>query len=627
MSLPELSIRRPVFAWMLMAAVLVFGFISFSRLGISQLPDVDFPVVSISFSLNGAAPEIMESQVLDPIEDAVMEIDGIRSVTSTAQQSSGSIAVEFELGRNIDRAMEEIQNKINQVRNLLPVNLFPPTLRKSNPEDQPILWLVLTNDDPKVPKMDMMIFARNFLYDQFGVVPGVGNIALGGYVDPALHVWADLDKMNALNITADDVLTTIHQEQLETPAGQLSDGKKDYNVRLMGETASPEAFGKLRIQSRANQGANYKPTPLNQIARIEEGVAEVRKISRFDGKPAIGLGIIKQHGSNAVEVANLVRAKARELTPMLPKGYALDIRSDNTRFIKQSVSELLFTLTLSALLTSLVCYLFLGSWSSTFNVLLSIPTSIVGSFVALYFFGFTLNTFTLLGLSLAIGIVVDDSIMMLENIVRHRELGLGKRRAALVGAEEITFAAMAATIAVVAIFMPVVFMKGIIGRYFLQYGITVSVAVLLSLLEALTLTPMRCSRFLTVNHSGKGLAGLVDRIFHRFSGLYTAVLRVLLDHRWKTLFVTGLLFSGSILISRQLPGEMMPAQDQSQMLLRFKLPVGTAIDVTNGRMREVEEYLQQQPEVDGVFSTVGGFGGDAVNQGQAFVSLVDRSKR
>jgi hydrophobe/amphiphile efflux-1 (HAE1) family protein len=627
MSLPAIAIRRPVFAWMLMAGIVIFGAISFHRLGVSQLPDVDFPVVSVSFTLNGAAPEVMESQVLDPVEDAIMEIDGIRSVTSSAQQSSASISVEFELTQNIDEAMEEIQNKVNQVKNLMPLNLFPPTLRKTNPEDQPILWLVLTSDDPKTKKLDLLIYARNDLYDQFSVAPGVGNIALGGYIDPALRVWLDLNKLEKYELTADDVKASILSEQKETEAGVINGPLKEYNMRVMGETASPEEFGKIRIQSRASLGPNYRPTALNQVATIEEGTADVRRLARYNGKDAIGLGIIKQHGSNAVDVAEMIRKQVKEIQPLLPPHYHLDVRNDKTRFIKTSVDGLIFTLIVSALLTSLVCFLFLGSWTSTVNILLSIPTSILGSFIAFYFCGFTLNTFTLLGLSLAIGIVVDDSIMMLENIVRHREMGMGKKLAALVGAEEISFAAIAATIAVVAIFLPVVFMKGIIGRYFLQYGVTVTVAVLLSLLEALTLTPMRCSRFLRVDHDPKGLAAFVNRVFAAINVRYAKILTVLLRNRWKTVLVAVVFFIGSCFVSKLLPGELMPPQDQSQLMLRFKLPVGTSINVTDEKIAEVEKYLLSTPEVEGVFSAVGGFGGDAVNQGMAFVTLVDPSKR
>jgi HAE1 family hydrophobic/amphiphilic exporter-1 len=612
---------------MLMAAIILFGVISFYRLGISQLPDVDFPVVSVSLTLNGAAPEVIESQVLDPLEDAIMQIDGIRSVTSTAQQSSGSIAVEFELNRNIDESMQEIQNKINQVSNILPVNLFPPTLRKSNPEDQPILWLALTTDDPNEKPIDMMIYARNFLFNQFSTLPGVGNIAMGGYVDPALRVWVDLPKLDKLEFTSDDLLTSVTSGHNELPAGRIENSKKEYNVRVMGEATSPEEFGKITIDSRNVLGPNYRTTTLNQVAKIEEGVADIRKISRFNRSRAVGLGILKQHGSNAVEVGRLVREKLLQILPLIPAKYHVDVRSDNTRFIKQSVDELIFTLALSALLTSLVCYLFLGSWTSTMNVLMAIPTSIVGAFTVFYFLNFTLNTFTLLGLSLAIGIVVDDAIMMLENIVRHRELGESKRNAALKGAKEITFAALAATLAVVAIFLPVVFMQGVIGKYFLQYGITVTVAVLLSLLEALTLTPMRCSRYLEVNLHPTGLAGFVDRFFVKLAARYQRILGGLLRHRVVTLIVTLAIFAVSLISAKFIPSEMMPAQDQAMFLMRFKLPVGTSLPVTNAKIGEVEEFLMKQPEVSGVFSAVGGFGGDAVNQGMAFVSLVDRDKR
>jgi HAE1 family hydrophobic/amphiphilic exporter-1 len=612
---------------MLMAAIILFGCISFQRLGISQLPDVDFPVVSVSVTLPGAAPEVVESQVLDILEDAIMEIDGIRSVTSSATQASGSIAVEFELNRDIDRSMQEIQNKINQVHNLLPISLFPPTLRKSNPEDQPIMWLAITTDDPKVKPIDLMIYARNVLFDQFATLPGVGDIALGGYVDPTLRIWANVDNLDKYNLTSDDLLQSISDGYLEAPAGIVSNDKREYNVRLMGEAESPEEFGRIALNSRAYLGPNFRKIQLNQIADIEEGIGDVRKIARFNKLRTVGLGILKQHGSNAVEVAKEVRRQLERIRPTIPQGWHVDVRSDNTRFIKQSVDELIFTLGLSALLTSLVCYLFLGSLTSTINVLMAIPTSIIGTFTAFLFFHFTLNTFTLLGLSLAIGIVVDDAIMMLENIVRHREMGQPKKLAALNGATEITFAALAATIAVVAIFLPVVFMQGVIGRYFLQYGVTVTVAVLLSLLEALTLTPMRCSRYLHVEQHPKGLTLLVNNLFNGLANRYRRVLEFLLNRRWTTIAVALALFAGSIFLAKKVPSEMMPAQDQSMMLMRFKLPVGTALPVTNDKMGQVQDFLLKQPEVDGMFSVVGGFGGDAVNTGAAFVTLIPPNKR
>lgn len=626
MSLSELSIRRPVFAWMLMAALIVFGALSFGRLGISQLPDVDFPVVRIGLSLQGAAPEFMESQVIDPVEDVVMQISGIRNVTSTSQQSSGSISIEFELDRDIDSAVQEVQNRISQVRNLLPVNLLPPTVRKSNPEDSPILWIAVTHEGNVAP-IDSMIFARNYLFNQFATVPGVGDIAMGGYVDPALRVWIDLDRLKKFNLTADDALKAMQNEHVEIPVGRIENEKNEYNVRIVGEARSPEEFGKLRINSRAILGTNFNPIRLDQVATIAEGTVDVRRKARFNGRPAIGLGILKQHGSNSVEVARLVREKLREIAPTIPPEYKVEVRSDNTRFIKQSVDELNFMLLLSAVLTSVVCYLFLGSWTSTMNVLLAIPTSIVGTFIAIHFFGFTLNTFTLLGLSLAIGVVVDDAIMMLENIVRHRELGEKRREAAIKGSREITFAALAATVAVVAIFLPVIFMKGVIGRYFFQYGVTVAAAVLLSLLEALTLTPMRCAQYLRVAETPRGLAARVDRAFAGLASLYGRILGRLLDHRVKTLCGALALFLVSLLVARALPSEMIPPQDQSMLLLRVKAPVGSALGYTDEKLKLVEDFLRKMPEVEGVFTMVGGFGGDSVNQGNLFVTLVDASKR
>lgn len=623
-SLSEISIRRPVFAWMIMAALILFGAIGFQRMGLSQLPDVDFPVVSVGLSLPGAAPEVIESQVLDPIEDALMGIDGVRSINSTAQQSSGSISIEFELNRNIDEAVQEVENHINQVLNLLPTGMLPPTVRKTNPEDQPIIWIAVSSDG-EMSLMDLMIYSRNTLLNQFSSVPGVGDILLGGYVDPALRVEVDLAKLKSYDLTAADVVNAINKEQIEMPAGRLEGPLKEYNVRVRGEARTADEFGKIRIENRTG-GTNFKPTPLAKVANVFEGTADIRRISRFNGKIAVGLGVLKQHGSNAVEVAKAVRERLKEIQPTIPKGLHADLRQDTTLFIRQSVNELNFMLILSAVLTSIVCYLFLGSWTSTLNVLMAIPTSIVGSFIVLYFFGFTLNTFTLLGLSLAIGIVVDDAIMMLENIVRHRELGQSRLQAALKGADEIKFAAIAATVAVCAIFLPVVFMTGVIGRYFYQFGITVTTAVLLSLLEALTLTPMRCSQYLNV-HQPKGLPLLVDRGMHYLTAVYAAILRRILKAPLLVLVATIALFVGSIFIARILPGEMIPPQDQSMFMLRLKGPVGSSIQSTNEKLLIAEKWISRQPEVEGYFSAVGGFGGDAVNQAQMVISLVDQNKR
>ena len=469
MRLSDISIKNPVFAWMLMAALIIFGAISFSRMGVSQLPDVDMPVINVSVSLEGAAPEIMETTVVDPIENALSTIEGVKSISSSSKTGAANVTAEFVLEKNIDTALQEVQNKIAQAQRLLPRDMDPAVITKTNPDDQPIMWLAMTyeKDDLRF----MMKYARDFLRDRFTSIPGVGDIFLGGYVDPALRVWVQPDKLLKHNTSVTDVIDAISSEHSELPGGFIEHGNRNWNVRTMGEAKSVEEFRNLVVSRRAGRTTTdpSRILRLNDLARVEEGLDEVRRLSRFNGKPALGLGIKKQRGSNAVAVAKAVKLKLEEIRTMLPPGMAVQVNFDSTRFIEDSVRELNKHLLLAVLLTSLVCWIFLGSFSATFNILLSIPTSIVGAFTVLYFAGFTLNTFTLLGLTLAIGIVVDDAIMVLENIFRYNEKGRGKIESAIIGAREIAFAAMAASVAVIAIFLPVAFMKGFIGKYFLQF--------------------------------------------------------------------------------------------------------------------------------------------------------------
>ncbi len=625
MTLSDLSIRKPVFAWMLMAAMIIFGWISFNRMGISQMPDVDFPVVTVQVTLDGAAPEVMETDVVDIIEDAVMNVQGVVNVTSNSKNGSASISVEFELDRNIDAALQEVQTKIAQAQRLLPREMDPPVITKTNPEDQPILWLTASSDNLPLP--ELMALVRDRIKDQFSTVRGVGDVFLGGYIDPNLRVWVDPAKLTRFDMTVNDIISTIQAEHSELPGGQIENGDKLLNVRTLGEAKSIEEFGKIFINSRGNM-PNYNPTTLSQVTRIEEGLAEVKRLSRFNGKPAVGLGIRKQRGSNAVEVARAVKSKIEAVNKGLPKGTSIGINFDTTRFIEKSVHELNFALVLSVIFTSIVCWGFLGSWSATFNVLMSIPTSIVGAFTALYALGFTLNTFTLLGLSLAIGIVVDDAIMVLENIVRHRENGMKRMQAAIFGTREITFAAMAATVAIVAIFLPVAFMKGIIGKFFFQFGVTMTVAVLFSLVEALTLTPMRCARFVETGHRttriGRGIEALLDYA----ARLYRRTLEVALDHPWKVLAASVVFFGGTMFAASFINKEFSPSQDQGTFMIRLQTPVGSSLPFTDSKFKEAEAFLASRPEVERYYVAVGGFGGGGdTNSGVMFVTMKERGKR
>jgi hydrophobe/amphiphile efflux-1 (HAE1) family protein len=627
MSISEVAIRRPVFAWMLMAALIIFGGISFFRMGISNMPDVNFPIVNIGLRLDNAAPEVMEMNVVDIIEDAVMGIDGLKSVSSSVSQGIANITCEFNLNRNIDVALQEVQNRISQANNQLPSLLYPPVISKINPEDQPIMWVMVTADEG-VPLASQMMYARNTLKDQLSTIDGVGGVVLAGYVDPNLRVHLNSKKLYSLALTSADVWAAILNEQTEQPAGRLESPKKELNVRVLGETRSMEDFSNIRVQSRGGL-INYLPTTLGQVAKIDEGLSDIRAISRYNGASAIGLGIVKQHGSNAVAVGKAIRKKVEEIRPNLRTGFHLDVRLDTTKFIQESVNELNLTLLVAALLTSVVCFLFLGSWSSTFNVLLAIPTSVVGTFTALNFLGFTLNSFTLLGLSLAIGIVVDDAIMMLENIVRHHEMGKDRRQAAIDGSNEITFAAFATTLAIAAIFLPVVFMKGVVGSFFFQYGITVTIAVFLSLLEALTLTPMRCARFMKSAKSNPNwLMRKMDHFMEELAQLYARSLAWTLNRRWTVVCVSLVIFAASLIFVSTLRKELIPAQDQSLFLLNIKVPVGSSIDTSDAVFKQAENYLKAQTEVTDTYVTIGNYEqNNVVNAGTIYVILKEAKDR
>ncbi len=623
MNLSEISIKNSVFAWMLMFGLMIFGFISFRGLGVGQMPDVDFPVLTVDVAWEGAAPEVMETDVVDIIEDAVMGVQGLREISSNSRQGGATISLEFELERDIDIALQEVQSKISEVQRRLPREIDPPVITKANPEDQPIMWLGVTSTKPL---RDLMEYVDRQVKDRFKTVPGVGEIFLGGFLERNLRVWIDPKKLSEYELTVEDVIAAIREEHVELPAGRIETPLKESTVRAMGEARSVEEFEKIMISRRGGEPI-YRPIPLKAVARTEDGLADLRRISRVMGKPAVGLGIRKQRGANSVDVARRIKKRMQEMKPQMPEGYDIVVNFDSTRFIEDSVQELVFTLFLSAVLTAVVCWVFLGSWSSTLNVLLAIPTSILGTFIVVKFAHFTLNTFTLLGLSLAIGVVVDDAIMVLENIVRHREQGQGQVEAALNGAREISFAALAATIAVVAIFLPVAYMKGIIGKFFFQFGVTISAAVMLSLLEALTLAPMRCSQFLEVGERKTAFGRAYEKGVHRLTELYSQWLVVTLRHRKKVLIGSGVFFILSMGLVSCIKKEFVPAQDQSMFLARLQTPIGSSMAFTDERVKQAEAIVMKHQEVVRYFVSVGGFGGGEVNTGMVFITLKKPGER
>jgi hydrophobe/amphiphile efflux-1 (HAE1) family protein len=615
----DYSIRKPVFAWMLMAGLLVFGGIGVTRLGVSKMPDVDFPQVTVNLTYEGAAPEVMETDVVEVVEDVCTTVEGIKEITSSSRQGRASVTVEFEVGRDIDAALQDVQTKVAQAQRRLPAEMDPPVVSKDNPEDQPIMWVAVSG--PRSPQAISDI-ARYQVSERLQTVEGVGEITLGGYRERNLRVWVDADKLDAFELTVADVLAAIRREHVELPAGRLEGAVREINVRSEGEALDTTQFRALVVAER--RGAQIR---LGDVAVVEDGLEDRRRVARSDGFPAQGLGIKKQRGSNAVTVARAVRERLEQVRRTLPDGVTAEVTFDSTKDVEEAVREIIFTLILAVLLTAAVIWLFLGSISSTVNVLLAIPTSIVGTFAAMYFLGFTLNTFTLLGLSLAVGIVVDDAIMVLENIFRRAEEGENRIRAAVAGTREIAFAALAATAAIVAIFLPVAFMKGMIGAFFFQFGVTISVAVALSLLEALTLTPSRCAQFMDTGGKRTGLGRAADAAFEALARGYRRTLAPALRWRWAVLAAGLGLFGTSLLIIPHLRLEMTPPQDIDTFLVRLNMPVGSSVDTTDAALRHCERALAASSEVKQYFAAVGGFGGGEVSTGILFVTLKPASQR
>src|SRR5438552_7285330 len=497
MTLSDLSIKNPVFAVMVSAAMIVFGYLGYRDMGVSQFPEIDFPVVSIVITREAASPDIMDGDVTDVVEDAVAGVEGVDYIMSQSLEGVSIVPVYFKLSRNIDVAMQDVQNAVSAARRRLPLDIDPPVISKVNPNNLPVIWLTLSGP---VPLRTISDFAEKEFKQQIAAIPEVGGVQFGGLQARNIRIWVDRDKLTSYNLAADDVKNAIQQQHAELPAGYIKSNLVEFNLRTMGEAYSLNEFRNLLVAQR-----NGHQIYLKDVATVQDGLEDRRSLARFNRMPAVAVGVRKAIGGNLVAVCENVKKELPRLQKMLPQGVELHVPVDYSVFVRENVDELKLTLFLGIVLTAAVCFLFLGSLGTTINICLSIPTSLIGTFFVINYGvklvgmqPFTINLMTLLGLSLSVGVVVDDAILVLENIYRHREHGERRRDAALKGAKEISFAAIAATLSIMAIFLPVAFMTGTIGKFFFQFGVTVGVAVFLSLLCALTLTPMLCAFFLNL---------------------------------------------------------------------------------------------------------------------------------
>jgi HAE1 family hydrophobic/amphiphilic exporter-1 len=618
--LPDISIKRPVFATMIIAALVLFGIISRQRIGVALYPDVDFPIVSITTTLSGASPEVSETELTDPIEESISSIEGLKRITSSSLQGASQVIIEFELDREINVAVQDVRDKVALANRYLPKDITPPTIGKVDISAQPIIWIAVNGN---MPRKHLAQIADEVFKPQFETLVGVGSIMIGGLQEREMRIWLDAKKMEAYHVTAADVEQAILNKNVELPGGRIESSTRELTVKTIGELKNTAEFNNLIISYSGNS-----PVRLKDIGFAEDGVEDVRSLGRFMGVNSIGLGVTPRSGANHVAVCNRVKDTMKKIQSTAPKGINLDVAFDSSEFIKNSISDVQFDLLFGGILAALVVFLFLRNIACTIIVALAIPTSIIGTFSIMYSFGFNMNTMTMLALSLCVGLVIDDAIVVLENIFRHKELGEDKVQASHKGTNEIAFAATAATLSIVAVFIPVAFIEGLIGRFYFQFGVIVSAAVLISLFVSLTLTPMLCSKFLRTEKKHGRLYDSLEKSFSAVEKSYRKWLEYCLDRRGKVLFSAFIIFILSLLFFKILDLELVQKEDRDDFIVMLECPVGTSLEYADKKLAEAEKIILDLPETISLFALMGAGGATAsANKGWLFITLSGAKER
>jgi len=614
MFLSDVSIKRPVFATMMMVALVVFGIVGFTRLAVDEYPDVSFPVISVNTSYPGASPEVVEREVTRPIEQALNTVDGLNEITSTSSEGSSSVRLNFNLGVDPVRMQPEISVKVARIRRQLPRDILDPTIMRFDPNDSPVMTIALQSATRSLREVSDL--ADQVIRLRIESVPGVGGVNINGAATRQVRVELDPVNMRAYGIAPDQVMAALQRENQDVPAGRVIDGDNERLVRITGRLVDPVAFGDIVVQVRG--GA---PVRVKDIGRVVDTTAEKRSVSLLRGVPTVSIEVLKISGSNTVDVVERVSAVVAQVERTLPPDLKLEVVRDNAKHIRESLADVELTILLGAVLTIAIIYLFLNSWRSTVITGLTLPVSIISAFFVMWMFNFTLNTMTLMALSLAIGLLIDDAIVVRENIVRHLAMGKDHHRAAKDGTDEIGLAVLSTSLAVVAVFIPVAFMGGMIGMMFFQFGVTVAFAVLVSLFVSFTLDPMLSSIWHDPDAHERGdeawkRAGPIRRIalvfdarFERLADRYPGWLRWSLAHR--PLIVGGAVVSiaGAFVLLRFVGFTWMPEYDAGEFNVNFRTVPGTSVNYQLTRGQAVDRYLQSIPEVDFTQLNVGGGGG------------------
>ncbi len=623
------AIRQPVFITMIMAALMVVGYFSARRLPIDQYPDISFPILTVQTVYLGASPEAIEQQITRVIEEAVNTTRGIEKLTSKSIEGISLVTIQFVLGTDINAATAEVRSKIEQVRRQMPADIDPPIIQPVDINQQPILSLALSSTGRSIG--DLTALADTDVRRSLESVSGVGRVQINGGLKKEIHVWLRPVQMHSLDISADQVIGALRQQNLDAPAGRMEHGNQEFLVRVVGRIQRPEEFRNIMVTDRGGV-----PVRLSEIAEVEDSTEEPRTLALVNGKPAIGIDLMKIGGVNTVQVAEAARKVIAKLQATLPKDVSLAVIRDNSINIKESVEAVKHELVLGAILTVAIVFLFLNDGRATAITSLALPVSVVSTFIIFRALNFTINVMTLMALSLSIGLLIDDAIVVIESAVRHRTGGKDPFTAAFEGTQEIFLAVLASTLVILAVFVPVAFMGGIIGKFFYDFGITIAWAIMVSLFVSFTLTPMLSAWWAGPEHGtaaarkrtffGRALQGF-DRLFERIARRYRSVVSWVLHHRKTTLAAAVLSFVGALALFPLIGGAFMPDQDASEFTITFSTPTGYSFDYTKAKAEEIETLLRSLPGLKQTYTTIGSGVLGTVNKGDVYVALVPPQQR
>ncbi|MFV5215446.1 efflux RND transporter permease subunit [Azonexus caeni] len=617
MRISEICIERPVFATVLSLVIMLLGIVSYDRLSVREYPKIDEPVVTVSTDYRGASADIIESQVTKPLEDSLAGIEGVEVITSISRAERSQISVRFKLEREPDSAAADVRDRVSRVRNRLPDEVDEPVIAKVEADANPVIWLAFSSDQHS--PLEVTDVANRFVKPRLQTLPGAADVRVFGERKFAMRIWLDKQRLAAYRVTAADVEDALRKQNVEVPAGRIESREREFSVVASTDLQTPAQFAAVVLRT-----VDGYPVRLGDVARVEIGAAAERTSVRFKGRSAVSLGVIKQATANPLELSKALRAEMPRIASELPEGMSVNISYDSSVFIDRSIKSVFTTIGEAIVLVLAIIFFFLRNLRATLIPLVTIPVSLVGAFAIMFTLGFSINTLTLLALVLAIGLVVDDAIVVLENIFRHIEEGMPRREAAFKGAKEIGFAVVAMTLTLAAVYAPVAFMTGRTGKLFIEFALTLAGAVLVSGFVALTLSPMMCS--LLLRHEEKHSKGfvLVENFLNWLNAGYRRVLSAALQRRWVVFaaFIAVAVACGVLL--KALKSELAPVEDRGVILGVFNGPDGATLDYTEKYARQIEDIYSQTQDIERYFVVSGN---PVVNQGISFVGLTDWSER